>query len=108
MFKVNEIVAVCYDGKLTRAVEGKVLFTTPKGLRITVSFKPWANEEVGFVELHCQRRPWGYSGFLQGVGENLVMRSLDIPGDYYRVFSLEEITSQGYKVDPYDRPAYMG
>lgn len=107
MFQVNEIVAVCYDGKLTRAVEGKILYTTPKGLRIGVEFKPWSNEEIGFVKLHIQRTTGIYSGILEGIGESRIMRSLGIRGDYYKVFPLHEVLDQGYNVEKYDRPAYL-
>lgn len=107
MFKIDEIVAVCYDGKMTRAVEGKILYTTPKGRKIGVQFKPWSNERAGFVQLYCHKGEDYYSGILEGIGENGIMRWLDSPGDYYAVYPLSTVKDQGYKVAPYDRPAHM-
>lgn len=120
MFSKNETVAVCYGGAPCRAVEGKVVKTGPirkskPPAWIWVRFKPWANEEAGFVEFklkpfkgfyyhnYKQIQTVYYAGWLTGKGELGLMKWLGQPGDWYNVYQTRDIIRQGLGIEPYDR-----
>lgn len=112
MFVENETVAVCYDSKWGRAVEGRVVSVGPKGKTnvpewIKVRFMPWANEEAGFVEMFCEpefhKGHPHYGGWIRGEGELGILRNLGCEGDWYSILKTETITSGGYEVEPYER-----
>lgn len=118
MFKKDNTVAVCYDGKLTRAVQGKVTFISPKGRELTVKFLLWANEEAGFI-LDSFRRSneigevgsigktfTYYTGIIKGRGEFGIQKFLlGYSGDYYTVLPESVVIEEGYTVEPYHRKA---
>ena len=104
-FAVGEIVAVCYDGKWSRAVEGKVIEAAND--HIIVEFKPWANEECGFVQMIVsddisEGRPC-YGGWLSGQAELGIMRMLGTHGDWYSVWKAKELIDEKYSLQAYDR-----
>ena len=99
--KAGDRVAVLYDCKYTRAVEGKVVRKDKEMLE--VEFVPWANEESGLVSAGFISRRGRLGGYLVGKGENRLMRSLGCPGDYYELCSYDEVIEAGYKIDPIDR-----
>lgn len=99
--KAGDRVAVLYDCKYTRAVEGKVV-RKYKGM-IEVQFVPWANEEAGLVSAGFINRRGRLVGYLVGKGENRIMRSLGCPGDYYEICSYDEVIEEGYTIEPMDR-----
>jgi hypothetical protein len=114
MFKKGEKVAVCYDAKWSRAVEGIVLTEGEK--QFTIQFKPWANDEAGFIRLTvrkyktliCREYPKlgyneGYGGYLKGNGELGIIRMLGGNGDWYSVYKLRRLKRNHYKVAKYDR-----
>lgn len=93
--KYGNKVAVCYDGKLSRSVEGMVT-KTRNGHHIKVRFPLWAEEEEKIVECWFRvKRSWKkrvkyYAGYVRH--ENAFMPKLagwlgqEIPGDYYAVY----------------------
>jgi hypothetical protein len=108
---VGMSVAVCYDGKWTRAVEAKIVGLGPPNKHkqpkwIKVRFLPWANEEAGFVEMLFKPNlsRGFYEGYLVGGGENGIMRMLGVKGDYYNLWPMRDIFKAQYKVGAFDRP----
>lgn len=114
MFTQDEIVAVCYDGKWSRAVEGRVISVGPTMERIAtlqkwikVRFKPWANEAAGFVEIRCEPRgpnddPY-FGGWLKGDGELGIMQILGCRGDWYSVIKAKKLADANYPIEAFDR-----
>lgn len=102
-FTKGEKVALCYDGKWCRGVEGIVLYVWSDG--VEVQFKPWANEKAGFVKIRCeQTTDSGFGGWLSGVGEIGIMRGLGCDdGDWYSLVAIEVLERNGCSVAQYDR-----
>lgn len=121
----GDLVAVCYDGKWGRAVEGEVLLVGGGGNWINIKFIPWANEEAGSVRMWCcrefgpvdgrtsfRRYPIFYrkaperiplnrfGGWITGNGELGILRWLGCRGDFYFVFPVSELASEGYTCEP--------
>lgn len=117
MFAENERVAVCYDGKWTRAVEGFVAGVGPKRSSkgktprwIKVRFVPWVNEEAGEVEILCvpegagKGKPVSFGGWVKGESEHGVMRMLGCEGDWYGIQKAEVLEKAEYAIKPIGRP----
>ena len=92
--KKGDKVAVCYDGKLSRAVEGVV--KKRRGFALLVEFKEWASRpndntvQNWFVRLS----PYSFSGYLR-VDDSLMKMMVGTPGDWYSVFSGEYLMGEG-------------
>ena len=103
MFTVGESVALLYDGKFCRAVEGKITYVSPQEKTIQIIFTPYANEEAGNVIMFARinRKKSCASGYLKDRGELGIMKGLGAKGDYYRVYKKDFVISEGYKVKVY-------
>lgn len=98
--RLGQSVAVCYDGKWSRAVLGSVVRVERK--KFVVRFVPWASD-VGAQEVemsvirrkasgHGGRRGIGsYGGWVVGSGEVGILRWLGCRGDYYSVIPRERL-----------------
>lgn len=79
--KKDDIVSVCYDGKLSRRTRGKVLMS--RGFAIKVRFKLYAEKievENWFVRISDE----AYGGYVRE-GQGL-MPWMGFPGDWYSVY----------------------
>jgi hypothetical protein len=96
---VGKKLAVCYDGKWSRAKIGIVTCVNRRYFK--VKFIPWANEGVGEVELNIARRKSSksYGGWLIGEGELGILASLGCRGDWYSVLPIELLLENNFKID---------
>ncbi len=116
-YKAGRIVAVCYDGKWSRAVEARIVAVTPHW--IDLEFVPWANEEAGIIKMRAfneaeRKTTWSnrtkrrsrrnYAGWVVGTGENGIMRWLGCHGDFYRVVDCKILLDNYYTVAKLGRP----
>jgi hypothetical protein len=90
--KRGQIVAVCYDGKWSRKVPGRVL-ATKNGYKILVEFTEWAYDDNSkpiqhWFRVRAPKRRWGqaksFAGFVP-VGKSIMAHLFGAPGDYYSV-----------------------
>jgi len=97
IYKIGDKVAACYDGKWCRAKKATVIKVFEDV--VTVSFVPWTTEE-NLVELVCkydeENDNWG--GWLTGVGEVGILRSLGCQGDWYSLVPVNLLEESGYEV----------
>lgn len=100
--EVGEKVAVCYDGKLGRAVLGEVVQV--RGFCAQFKYHQWAeggeNEPVlhwmvrkSWHSYHEDKYYWSYSGYLR-VDDSLMRRLIGSPGDYYSAIRLSDIDEE--------------
>ena len=105
-------VAVCYDGKWGRAVEGRITSVGPGAKRgepewVKVRFLPWKNEEAGFVELLFEPNDRGwYGAWLTGPGERGILRMLGCQGDWYGLVAIKVLDEYGIEVLPFHRQTW--
>ena len=88
--KKNDIVYVCYDGKLGRKVEGVVLIN--RGFAIKVRFKLWVEKEIveqWFVRVSDE----AYGAYVRQEG-SLMKALMGTPGDWYSVYA-KEVLDEG-------------
>lgn len=94
--KIGDRVAVCYDGKVGRAVEGVVTGTRQVG-RIRVKFNSWTNNEPVEAWFPRRQRPVRYGGKRYNYGkfvpvENSLMDALfGSGGDWYTVYKVSDL-----------------
>ena len=89
--KRGSTVSVCYDGKISRAVDG--LVTAYADEWVEVEFKPWAHEDEDLVvKVQFDRRSDNhFGGDLKGEGEGGIMRMLGCDGDWYSVLDKDYV-----------------
>lgn len=110
MFSKGEKVAVCYDWKWGRAVEGIVVDVSEINknginLWIKVKFLPYGKEEIGFVEMICQPDEENLMyGYVNGKGKSPgIQKLLESAGCGHSVLKLNELKKLGYDVKRYNR-----
>lgn len=86
--KKGDVVAVCYDGKIARFVEGIVEKT--KSNRILVTFTEWAGEDKHTVWFHRDRMFYG--GHVK-VKVSVMSKLFGRPGDWYGVYPMNWVHS---------------
>jgi hypothetical protein len=86
--KIGQKVAVCYDGKWGRRVEGIVTGTKQKSIR--VRFKDWVDgkEAEAWLRKNKRRKKYGgapsyFCGYVRDVDWSLHRNMFGLPGDYY-------------------------
>jgi hypothetical protein len=94
--KLGDRVAVCYDGKVSRAVEG-VVTGTKQNTHIRVRFNTWLDNETVETWFPRRARPSRYGGkrytfakFVQ-VNDSLMDKLFDAPGDWYGVYKVGDL-----------------
>jgi hypothetical protein len=102
--RLGQSVAVCCDGKWSRAVLGVIVRVERK--KFVVRFVPWAStgkdgDEPQEVEMTVIRRKasgrggrrgiGSYGGWVVGSGEVGILRGLGCRGDYYSVIPRERL-----------------
>ena len=97
-FIEGETVAVCYDGKWSRAVEGEIIKNLPG--QLWVKFVPWLDEssEAATIIASVDPETGNLGGWLIGDREVGIMRMLGTKGDWYSVYKLTDLTDSGYQV----------
>lgn len=94
--KIGDRVAVCYDGKVGRAVEG-VVTGTRQVSRIRVKFNTWTDGELVEAWFPRRQRPVRYGGrrytygkFVQ-VTDSLMDKLMGSGGDWYAVYKMSDL-----------------
>lgn len=94
--KIGDRVAVCYDGKVSRAMEG-VVTGTKQNTRIRVRFNTWLDNEPVETWFPRRARTNRYGGkrhtfakFVR-VGDSLMSKLFDAPGDWYSVYKVSDL-----------------
>lgn len=86
--KKNDVVNVCYDGKLGRKVEGKVI--SRKGFAVLVEFIEWASDSHKKVQNWFVRTsPDSFGGYLR-VPDSFMKTLVGTPGDWYSVYDIND------------------
>ncbi len=80
----DDIVYVCYDGKMGRCVKGKVLDTAED--EVLVEFDEWSGEGKGIQHWFKRESENHFGGFVP-VKESLMKMLFGSEGDWYSVIS---------------------
>lgn len=89
--KAGDVVLVCYDGKLARAVSGVV--KARRGFALSVEFVQW-NRQESVTSWFVRTSPDGFGGYVRA--NESVMRSLaGTPGDWYSIVHTDALKDIG-------------
>lgn len=92
--KAGDVVLVCYDGKLARAVSGVV--KARRGFALSVEFTQW-NRPESITSWFVRTSPDSFGGYTR-TDDSTMRVFVGTPGDWYSVIHTDAIKSIGRTV----------